>query len=121
MGTLVKNIKGLTFPLQLTNGKPELSEVKPLIGASLVNIVCWERGTFPFRPNFGSRLHEVLHEPNSAVADTLANIFIKEAVSSYEQRVRILDIVQTMPKMNSRRYSLKYSILGDNQVEQINL
>ena len=62
---------GLAFPLVLTIGKHTLVSGADLIQASIKIIIAWPLFVRFCEGNFGSRIHEVLEEPND---DILINL-----------------------------------------------
>lgn len=87
---------GYIFPIILNeNGRPDSVDDIRLIEASLKTIFTWPKYNRFFVENFGSRINELLEEPNDGIARSLLVTFIKEAVDEYEKRIKVrsVDIV----------------------------
>ncbi len=50
------------------------------------------QGEVPWRPNFGSALYLLRHQPNNEVLQSLARIHSVEAIQRWEPRVKITDV-----------------------------
>jgi phage baseplate assembly protein W len=50
------------------------------------------RGTLPWRPEFGSELERLRHQNNTPVLRELVSIYVSEALSLWEPRVRLTNI-----------------------------
>lgn len=92
--------QGLTFPINLQNGKPSIDSGFNLIRASIRNILAFEYGTRYFLAEFGSRLNELLEEPNDEILWNTINTFIVDAITTWEKRVSTIStqIVSSSPE-----------------------
>lgn len=79
--------KGLTFPIQLVNGRPPIDSGFTLVRASIRTILAYQIGTRFFLAEFGSRMQDLLEEPNDEILENLINTFIIGAVTTWEKRV----------------------------------
>lgn len=79
--------KGLTFPLDVTGGRVRLGSGLNLINSSLRMIIGWAFGTRFMRYNFGSKIQDILEEPNEIILTEVAYLFVKEAIERWEPRV----------------------------------
>lgn len=87
---------GIIFPIELNeSGRPDWVDDIRLIKASIQNILYWPSNTRFFNEKFGSRINELIEEPNDSIAKSLLNTFVKEAIANYEKRVTIskVDII----------------------------
>ncbi len=50
------------------------------------------QGELPWRPNFGSALYLLKHQPNNETLQNLARIHVVEAIQRWEPRVKITDV-----------------------------
>lgn len=50
------------------------------------------QGELPWRPNFGSALYLLKHQPIGETLNNLARIHVVEAIQRWESRVRITDV-----------------------------
>ena len=83
--------RGLIFPIQLTNGKANISSGFDMVRHSLDNALAWAIGDRIMLGDFGSDLHKLLQRPNDRVLWALARTYIIDAVSKWEKRVTLLE------------------------------
>lgn len=81
--------KGISFPLQLTSGSHTLVEGVDLIEDSIKIILSWSLFTRDYEDTFGSRIFEILEEPNDDVLITLARRFTIDALEEWEKRIEL--------------------------------
>jgi len=85
--------KGLIFPIKLNSGgKPDISGDSQLLEASLRNILSWTTGTRFFLGEYGTRLEQLLQEPNDLVTEVLVKHFTVEVVEQWDKRLEILEV-----------------------------
>lgn len=65
---------------------------KDRINQSLEEILSTPLGSRFFSPGFGSRLYEVVSEPNDEVAKDLAVLFTRESIKNCEMRIDVISI-----------------------------
>ncbi len=82
--------KGITFPIVLFNGAPEIISGPELIKSSLMSILSWQYGTRYFLAEYGSLLEILLLEPNDFILKQLLRRFVIEAISKWEKRVQVI-------------------------------
>ena len=106
--------KGLVFPLQLTGGKHTVVEGVDLIQASIKTILVWPLFTRFCEGDFGSRIYEVLEEPNDDVLINLMRRFVIDAIDKWEKRIELknMNITRTSPEKVS--VELIYNIRESN-------
>lgn len=46
-----------------------------------------------FLPSFGSKIHELLFQPNDLVFKDLLDYYIKDAIEKWEPRVKLVDVI----------------------------
>ena len=87
--------KGLAFPLSADwrSGGLKASEGKEHIEQSIQQILWTRPGERLNRPEFGSRLHELVFEPNDDVLKALIRHYVLEAIERWEKRV-VLESVE---------------------------
>ena len=84
---------GLVFPprfapqggLALITGVEELEQAIDII-------LMTSPGQRVMRPTFGSRLHELIFAPNNLETAVQATTYVKEALSMWEPRIKLLDV-----------------------------
>lgn len=84
---------GIIFPIELTPlGLPIIRKGTDLIQSSIITILCWPYNQRIFQNQFGSRLDELVEEPNDELLKGLINFFIRDSIQNWEKRVNVTDI-----------------------------
>lgn len=109
---MINNIgSGIIFPIEINNeGRPDYINDTRLIVSSINMILGSSKNVRYFNENFGSRIHELLHEPNDSVATTLLEYFILEALSTYEKRIVLQSVRVVSYNLSVVNILLKYTI-----------
>lgn len=102
--------KGLVFPVTLLNGSSQLTEGTELIKASIKVIISWPLRTRVFNGYFGSRIEEVLEEPNDNVLITIIRKFIIDSLAIWEKRIELISISIYRPQPEKVVFNLVYKI-----------
>lgn len=84
--------RGITFPIELNGGKPEIKTGRELIKSSVFIILQWVEGTKFFQGQFGSKLELLLQEPNQTVVQGMLETYIRDAVEEWEKRVTVQNV-----------------------------
>lgn len=85
--------QGADFPHEIkSDGSFALAKELQIVEASLRQILFTRIGERVMQPTFGSRLAELVFEPNDRVFQTLAVFMIRESVGRWEKRVSIDEI-----------------------------
>ncbi len=89
--------KGIKFPFQFnviggTEVSVAVSEKYDHINESIQQILATSPGERVMLPEFGSRLRELLFEPNDAVLKTLARVYVIDAIKRWEKRVIVKEV-----------------------------
>lgn len=88
---------GWSFPLRVNvRGGLQLSSFAQNIEESIAIILRTELGERVYRPNFGSRLSELVFAPMNTKTLLLLRLHVQEALEMWEPRI-ILDEVRTDP------------------------
>jgi uncharacterized protein len=89
--------KGLAFPLQLNlQGGLQLSSAAQKVKESIWIILRTSLGERVYRPDFGSRLSELVFEPLNSSTMIQIRLYVIEALEIWEPRIEI-DRVETEP------------------------
>lgn len=105
--------KGITFPIQLDNrGAAVVDGGVELLRKSLLIIITWPYGTRFFLNQFGSRIEELLDEPNDLVLHSMINHFIIEAITRWEKRVKLIETRVISKGGDKLEVSLRYTIIS---------
>jgi phage baseplate assembly protein W len=101
---------GLVFPLILTNGTHTQSGYLELIQSSLKIILSWPMFMRFYEGDFGSRIHEVVEEPNDDVLLNLIRRFVIDSISTWEKRVELISLNIDRPVPEKLSIDLTYRI-----------
>ncbi|MEE3716498.1 GPW/gp25 family protein [Tumidithrix elongata RA019] len=82
--------KGIAFPIHTTlQGGLKLSAAERNLEESIEIILATKLGERVYRPDFGSRLSELTFAPMNAQTLLLARIYVKEALTKWEPRIKV--------------------------------
>ena len=108
---------GMLFPIEITTGEDGKTGWYPsqgdqrLIENNIETLLLYQIGQKFRGENFGTRLWECIEEGNSQAQNYLVNNFLKEAISTWEDRITYKNTV--MVREGSRlKISFTYSING---------
>ncbi|MEM1241056.1 MAG: GPW/gp25 family protein [Cyanobacteria bacterium P01_H01_bin.26] len=104
--------QGWGFPIRLTlQGGLQLSNTYRNLEESIVIILSTRLGERVYRPDFGSRLHELVFAPLNEDTLLLAQIYAREAIQKWEPRVVIEAVAAVpMPDAASLNITVNYRI-----------
>lgn len=110
---------GAGFPIYLSHNDQGQTLWKPLegdinlINQNIASILNYSLGQRLRQEDFGSRLWEVIEEPNHQSRDFLIRRFIKDSLEEFEERIRLTDVVLT--RQNSFLHiEIKFTIKKTN-------
>ncbi|MEP6519601.1 GPW/gp25 family protein [Microcoleus vaginatus] len=84
---------GLGFPLKVNvQGGIQLSTGTPNIEESIVIILRTDLGERVYRPNFGSRLSELVFEPMNVQTLMLIRLYVEQALEMWEPRIILKEV-----------------------------
>lgn len=84
---------GLGFPIQVNvQGGIQLSTSTPNIEESIIIILRTDLGERVYRPNFGSRLSELVFEPMNVQTLMLIRLYVEEALEMWEPRIILKEV-----------------------------
>lgn len=109
--------RGIIFPIELANGRAIIRSGFELIRSSINSILGWPLGNRFFLSEFGSRLDELLEEPNDDVLFNLINTFVIDAVNEWEKRVELLSVGLERMNDHTLHITLYYKILNSQQTD----
>ena len=93
------NLIGSGFALPLRSsvqGGIQLSAEEPNLEESIMIILRTSLGERVYRPNFGSRLSELVFEPLNIQTLLLIRLYVEEAIETWEPRINLIE-VRTAP------------------------
>lgn len=82
-------------PIALDNGAGVVIGGSQVIENSIIDILNTPVNTRLFNPAYGSRLHEMLFEPNDDIVEAMVATFIFEAIRDNEGRAGFKDVTFT--------------------------
>jgi len=108
---LAEKWRGPSLPISIIGGNYFRSSGSfDVIWSSILMILMTPRGLRLYDPKFGSRLHELVFEPNDEILSQMADYFIRDAVqSSGEDRV----IIRTI-KVDAREDEMAIALVFDH-------
>src|SRR6478735_6022309 len=81
---------GLTFPIELDNGRGVIKTGFDLIRSSIRAIVMWPVGSRFYLAEFGSKLERLIEEPNDDILKQIIYTFIVDPINQWEKRIQLL-------------------------------
>jgi len=86
--------QGLKYPFQFSErtGAPEQSSDLNRINESIVQILETRPGERLMRPDFGSRVKDLVFEQNDSILKGLLRFHIVDAITKWEKRIAVTDI-----------------------------
>jgi len=116
--------RGVSFPFRVSpSGSLVWSEGELNVRESLCTILRTTRGERMERPDFGCRLAQLLFEPNSVATLRLIQEEVTSAVSRWEPRVRLDEVVASVNPADPRAVdvSLAYTLVATGGRERLQL
>ncbi|WP_405066396.1 GPW/gp25 family protein [Kribbella sp. NBC_01510] len=87
--------RGLAFPLQIgATGLGEAAGVAK-VEDSIRIILGTQYGERLMRPRFGANLKSLIFAPNNATTASLAGYYVSDALTRWEPRIEVLDVLVT--------------------------
>lgn len=114
--------KGIALPTEY-DPYPNMKEEQDLIRDSIITILLTKLGQRFFVPDFGSRLWSLVFEPNDTVTEQLADRYVREALKTWEPRVRVVkvDYFPDQREENVLRIRITYIILRISEIMSLTL
>jgi uncharacterized protein len=85
--------RGWAFPLGVNpRGMIALTNEKSEIEQAIILILSTPVGTRVMRPNFGSRLHELVFAPCNSQTMAQARRYVEDALGMWEPRIQVKDV-----------------------------
>lgn len=108
--------KGLKFPFKIISGQPTIITGVSIIEQSISRILNTPVGSTFFRREYGSRLSQLKGKPFNLITENLLEIVIKEAIETWEQRVKFETV--TFKKSDGViNCFITYKILASNEIK----
>lgn len=100
---------GIRYPSMFSEAKGVtlVQEGLDKVRQSIADILETRLGERVMKPEYGSRLHEVVFEPNDFIAQDKAKLYIQEALDRWEDRIVVETIETSIPNNASHRMEIK--------------
>jgi phage baseplate assembly protein W len=111
--------KGWSFPIEVdAGGKVQYSESEKKVQESVLIILGTARGERVMRPDFGSRLHELVFAPINSSTKSLIAHYATEALVRWEARIDVLRVaVREEPSAEGKvLVDVEYRVRSTNSV-----
>ena len=107
---------GVKHPTVLVSGRDTTETGRPLLVQSMQRILGETYGSRFFCRGFGSRINEILFEPNDDVLIDLLNVFVIEAITRWEKRAVVTktNIDIGVDKIN---VMVEFRVLASNEID----
>lgn len=110
---------GPKFPdtFSRSNGKVSSNSGVERINQSIKHILGTRIGQRYFVPEFGSRLHELVFEPNDLILRDLLIYYVQDALTKWEPRIKILTVNPEVIKYeNTVPIHIDYKLVNTNSI-----
>lgn len=98
---------GFSFPINVNvQGSVQLSNNTPNLEESIIIILGTKLGERLYRPNFGSRLSELVFEPMNTKTLLTIRLYVEEALLTWEPRI-IINNILTIPDPSTGRVEIE--------------
>ena len=84
--------RGWSFPVELVDGALRYEKEEAKIEQSILIILGTARGERVMRPDFGSRLRELVFAPINSSTRALAARYVVDALTRWESRIDVLNV-----------------------------
>lgn len=111
--------KGWGFPVELdVEGKLDYSSEERKIQKSILIILGTGRGERVMRPDFGSRLHELVFAPINTSTKSLIAHYATEALVAWEPRIEVLrvDVSDEEAAQGTLLVNIEYKVRATNSI-----
>jgi phage baseplate assembly protein W len=108
---------GVAFPVEVDDaGKLPIAVAELKVQQSLLLILGTARGERVMNPDFGSRLQELVFEPNNTTTQGRIVQYVTEAISKWEPRVDLLgvDVTGDPSSMSKLLVDIEYRVRPTN-------
>lgn len=111
---------GIIFPIILNNeGRPDIYTNVTLINSSIVAILNWPYAHRFFNDMFGSRINELLEEPNDDITKTLLSHFVVDALNLWEKRIVVKNSGIKIVRFNREKVDVQITYrINSTKVEE---
>jgi phage baseplate assembly protein W len=89
-----------------------LSKNEDAVKKALLNLLKTQKGTRPFRPDFGVNLQRFLFEPADYETEVQINDEIARSIQVFEPRVQVIEIESVIDNDVGIKVAIKYYVRG---------
>jgi uncharacterized protein len=109
---------GIKYPYEINDfGRIALASQKELVQQSISRILLTPVGSNFMNRDFGSRLRDLVHEPNDGVLFSLLNYFISDAIERWEKRVQYIETDFEQIEPDKIHCIPRYIIRASNEID----
>jgi hypothetical protein len=110
--------RGWAFPVEAVDGTVRYSSEEKKIQESVLIILGTAQGERVMRPDFGSRLHEMVFAPMNASTYSLVSHYVTDALVQWEPRIDVLNVGVSEDRSASGTLlvNIEYRIRSTNSV-----
>lgn len=110
---------GLTFPIQLENGKVNPKFGIDLLRSCIQNVLVHQFGKTYFQRNFGVGIEKYLDEPNDLVTERALNHQLTTQLAQWDKRITIDNLKAKREKDFTLTITIDVTLTGTDQTQQI--
>jgi len=109
---------GLKYPVEVNQfGRIKTVFGRELIPQSIENILQTPLGSRYFLPEYGSKLHKLLFEPNDIIFKNLSILYIKEPLAIWEKRIKVLSVDVDTSERTISKNLITFEVLQSNEID----
>ena len=104
---------GWAFPISIdAHGRIALARQERDIEEAMRIILLTPKGQRVMRPSFGCQIHELIFDPDDATTAGLAAYYVEEALTMWEPRIRVQEVLARPDARNAGRLliEIRYEI-----------
>src|SRR5262249_30633263 len=95
---------GWAFPVGLdARGRFALARQERDIEEAICMILLTRKGQRVMRPEFGCQIHDLIFAPNDSTTAGLADYYVREALTMWEPRIEVHDVIVAPDPRDSAR------------------
>lgn len=110
---------GLKTPdsFNLTSGRVDSNTGAERINQSICHILSTPIGFRFFLPEFGSRIHELVFEPNDYILEDMLELYVRESLTKWEPRIKVLEVRPHVIRFeNEVPINITYNLVNTNSI-----
>jgi phage baseplate assembly protein W len=110
--------KGWRFPVTLDGGRTSYASEEQKVEQAILIVLGTARGERVMRPDFGSRLHELVFASITSTTKSLAAHYVVEALTQWEPRIDVLrvDVSDAEAATGTLLIDIEYRVRATNSI-----